>query len=643
MRFKEFKPFLIEFANVGQTIPMDQLKIELDTIANAAKVLPPEADLEIKKIAFDFAQTKRQVDQFLSQLESKGKLEYETDDEEDESEEESEINQYQPEPEPVDVQPATQVPSNVNTSQEVPTPQDTTAEVPVQEPEEVEEPEDVEDEVVDTNIKENVEQGISGDNEYNEAVKAIESAKEEIEYIQSIKMPEAAKKRIIAQYQKTIETSTKLVQKYKSAVTELKLEKEKRKAAEKFSDDVFDILEKLANKVQGYVEISEEEYRGLNKTQKKIHDNAKTFASTFKTAFFGMILNMLRQNQEIDRNGITNFLNACYRGDVINMLGIINSGTGNVRDHVNPKYQDMLDLFASYGVFSWSPGRTSGAIGPGEMALSMMGNPAEKAKSGGDLVVNGINLEIKAGSTSGGRLNSKKILKGPAAWPVWRKGIEDIIKNNKSIPKDVTWSVKDSQGEVREVNKNNFTADTYNITGGKAKLGSRYNFNYQNLNKLNDEILIYSDPRKTFNLFYNTISTLITNLDEISRPSTGKKGKPILGPDGNPLFPGVDAANLIQKVINDDGTIDVNGMMAAYTKLAYESYHRADHVESIMFLNTSTLDYSIASNSQDLLSKMVGGKESTVRISGGFNFNDDQQSATPAYLATARSEKIIKR
>jgi hypothetical protein len=40
----------------------------------------------------------------------------------------------------------------------------------------------------------------------------------------------------------------------------------------------------------------------------------------------------------------------------------------------------------------------------------------------------------------------------------------------------------------------------------------------------------------------------------------------------------------------------------------------------------------------------MGGKdESSVRITGGFNFNDDQQSATPAYLATARSEKIVKK
>ena len=93
----------------------------------------------------------------------------------------------------------------------------------------------------------------------------------------------------------------------------------------------------------------------------------------------------------------------------------------------------------------------------------------------------------------------------------------------------------------------------------------------------------------------------------------------------------------------EDGTIIVPAMIEAYTKLAYASYNRADGVEAIMFLNTETLDYTIAKNGDDLAEKMLGKGESTVRISGGFNFNDDQQSATPAYLAVARSPKIVKR
>lgn len=626
MRFKEFKPVLIEFANVATNASLDQVKVELDSISQVAKVLPPEADLEIKKIAFDFAQTKRKVEQFLTQLQQSGNLVLDQD---EESEEPEDADGGQPvEPVvPQEVEPAAQP---VDAAQE---PAD--IEQPAVEPEGELEPEEP--------IKEAVDDDVSGDFEYNEAVKAIEEAMAEIEYYQSLDLPESVKKRIIAQYQKTIDTTEKLVKKYKDTVVELRTEREKRKAAEQFSDEVFDILELLANKVQGYLPITKEEYDALNKSQKKLHDNARTFASTFKTAFFGMVLNMLRKNQNIDRSAISSFLKACYNGDVIDMLALVAKGQGNVRDHVTKDYTDMVNLFAQYGVFSWSPGKSGGAIGPGEMALSMMGNPAEKAKSGGDLIVGGTKLEIKAGATSGGRLNSKKILKGPAVWDDWAAGIEDIIKKNKSIPKDMRWDVTDKKGNVAQVSRTNFTANQFRITNGKPKFGCKYNFNYRNLASLNDEVLVYSTPEQTFDLFYNTFSKLITNLDDIAKPGTDEKGNVIVGPDNKPLFPGLKAEKLIWDACFDDGTIDVNKIMAAYTRLAYESYNRADHVESIMFLNTETLDYTIAKGSQDLLQKMGGGANSTVRISGGFNFNDDQQSATPAYLATARSEKIQRR
>lgn len=639
MRFTEFKPFLYEFAGVEPTVSLDQIKVDLDSIAEVAKALPAEANLDIRKIAFDFTQAKAKVDEYLNQLISTGKV---VDDSEESEAEDDDGNQVDsPTAEPVEQEPQAVEPTAEPQAQEpVPT------EVPATEPEAEEPVAEIppEEEEELEQVGESITESVSGDTEYNEAVKAVEESKAEIEYIESLKIPDAAKKRMIGIYQKTIDSATKLLKKYAQTVDALKTEREKRQAAEDFADDVFDILEHLANKVQGYVAISDEEYKGLNKTQKKIHDNARTFASTFKTAFFGMVLNMLRQNEEIDREAISTFLNACYNGDVINMLGLVNAGQGNVRDHVNSEYQDILNLFAQYGVFSWTPGKTGGAVGPGEMALSMMGNPAEKAKSGGDLLVGGHKLEIKAGTSSGGRLNSKKILKGPAAWPVWTKGIENIINSkNKSIPKDATWAIKDKKGNVITVNKTKFSANSYNITNGKAKLGAKYNFNYRNLNALNDEVLIYSDTDKTYDLFYNTFATLITNLDEVARPGTNEKGEVILGPDNKPLFPGVKAEKLIWGAMFDDGTIDVNKMMAAYTRLAYESYNRADHVESIMFLNTDTLDFSIASGSQDLLRRMGGGADSTVRITGGFNFNDDQQSATPAYLATARSEKIAKK
>jgi len=308
-----------------------------------------------------------------------------------------------------------------------------------------------------------------------------------------------------------------------------------------------------------------------------------------------------------------------------------------------------LDLFSSYGVFSWSPGKSSGAIGPGEMALSMMGSPAQKAEHGGDLIIAGTNLEIKAGATSGGRLNSKKILKGPAAWPIWTKHITNIVQDapaRKLKAGTPLGTTTGKTGELIEMTKENYTPNTYKKnTKGHFKQGSVYNWSEGMLKKLNKEILIYSTYERTYDLFYSTISALVTNLDEVSEPmmvTLNKKQVPKMIA-GKIAFPGVNAEELIGNAVMDDGTINETAMIEAYTKIAYASYNRADGVEAIMFLNTETLDYTIARNGDDLAGKMIGNDEATLRISGGFNFNDDQQSATPAYLAVARSPKIVKR
>jgi hypothetical protein len=428
-----------------------------------------------------------------------------------------------------------------------------------------------------------------------------------------------------------------------------KLESVWQEQAEEITNSIFDKLEMLANKVQGYTAIEDSVYKALNKTEKKIHDNARNFAAVFKQAFFGMIMRMLSQNKTLDRASIVKFLDACYNGQVIDMESLISKDSGNVRDHVTG-YQDMLDLFSSYGVFSWSPGKASGAIGPGEMALSMMGSPAQKASHGGDLIVAGTNLEIKAGATSGGRLNSKKILKGPAAWPTWTEKITKIIRTapaKKLKSGSIMGTTTDKSGEVHEMTKENYTPNTYNKNPkGHFKQGCVYNWSYKMLEKLNEEVLVYSTYEKTYDLFFSTISKLVTNLDEIAEPmmvTMNKKQVPKLSADGKIAFPGINAEEIISNAVMEDGTIIVPAMMEAYTKIAYASYNRADGVEAIMFLNTETLDYTIAKNGEDLAGKMLGKGDATVRISGGFNFNDDQQSATPAYLAVARSPKIERR
>jgi hypothetical protein len=103
------------------------------------------------------------------------------------------------------------------------------------------------------------------------------------------------------------------------------------------------------------------------------------------------------------------------------MKALITNPTGNVRDFVvnNRVNNKMFDIFVNQDIFSYAPGTTSGGVGPGEMALSMMGNPAQKGKTG-DLLIDGKEIEIKAGGQkgSGGRLNSKALTKPTTGWKI---------------------------------------------------------------------------------------------------------------------------------------------------------------------------------------------------------------------------------
>jgi hypothetical protein len=64
--------------------------------------------------------------------------------------------------------------------------------------------------------------------------------------------------------------------------------------------------------------------------------------------------------------------------------------------------------------------------------------------------------------------------------------------------------------------------------------------------------------------------------------------------------------------------------------LAYSSYNIADGITTVMLLRTDTLDYTIIKDGIELADRL--GKD--VVMGGGFNWNDDQQTPTPGYIAS---------
>ena len=437
------------------------------------------------------------------------------------------------------------------------------------------------------------------------AEKAIQEIKDAINSINALPIDDAQKEATIKQINAPLDN---LVKEFEVVRAQRDSARAERDEAINFVKEVTGILVTLGNKVQGFSEASEEQLAAMSSKDrgsvKKAAVNAEKFTKTLKQALFGKILDM-QEGSDITQDEIKNFLQACADGKVINMIGVIGTDRGNVKDHVNPEYQKVFDIFVKEDIFSYSPGSTSGAIGPGEMALSMMGNPAEKGKKG-DLKIGDKEVEIKAGgkSSSGGRLNSKSITKATSGWQIWSKKINEIMQ---SAPKDATIKVTNKKNERVDTSANKFDGNQYNVIKGKAKLGNKYNWNKSGFQGLNEEVLEpYSNFEKTYALFHDTIKGLVLNFNKINM-----------------------ADKIIANAIEQDGTVDFMKMSKAYTKIAYESYNLADGITTVMFLRTDTLDYTIIDDGDDLVNKLGD----TVVMGSGFNWNDDQQTPTPGYMA----------
>ena len=395
-----------------------------------------------------------------------------------------------------------------------------------------------------------------------------------------------------------------------------------RDEAINFVKEVTGILVTLGNKVQGFREDEDlEDFSSKEKTAyKKMAVNAQKFTKTLKQALFGKILDM-QEGSDITGQEIKQFLQACADGNVINMLGVISVSKGNIKDHVNPKHQKVFDVFVEENIFSYAPGTTSGAIGPGEMALSMMGNPAEKGKTG-DLRIGSKEIEIKASAKTGGRFNSKAIAKATTGWKVWAQKINEIMMQ---APEDATISVTQENGQEELIKAREYNGNRHNVIKGKAKEGSKYNWNASGFKALNIEVLKpYSNLSQTYDLFESSIRALVQNYDKLDKPATNDDGT--ANEHHTPFNPG----DLIEAAINDDGTVDRDKMNIAYSKIAYSSYHLADKIKTVMLLRTDNLSYTIFEDADDLVKQMNSGQ---VVTGGGFNWNDDQQTPTPGYIA----------
>ncbi len=430
----------------------------------------------------------------------------------------------------------------------------------------------------------------------------------------------------------------------KELIAKLNIATEKANEVENFFKGLLPLLRQLGNKVNDYTELTPEELKAMTGTErsraKKRAVNAGKFAQTLAEAMSGKVLKLLSEGKT-DTAKIKSFLNACLDGKVIKLDDMIKMNQGNIDDYVNQTFEQDYQNFVKENIFSYNPGATSGAIGPGELALAMLGDPASKATSGGDLFIGkGADrklYEIKAGKgTSGGRMNSKEIVSATAGYPIWEKEINKILRDAKA---EGTIDYTNKDGEAIKLPLQQYDGSTHNKREsgkGNWKKGSNYNFNQSGFDALNNDILIpYAkaaaenrEPKMsargvTHQLFHEPFKILIGNHKDIP-----------------------DFSNIIYNAIKDDGTVEYMDMAKAYTSLAYKSYQLADKVKDILFIRTDTRHFAIIADHDDFMDSIVHSKgedgktqqQGRVVIGSGFTWNDDQQTPTPTYLSAKHGE-----
>ncbi len=333
--------------------------------------------------------------------------------------------------------------------------------------------------------------------------------------------------------------------------------------------------------IQNFFSGLEEQLRVLAAKAAPNPNILKEIVIRFKSSFSDAIL----RDRKFTQEDFKDFLNDAISGKVIDMSSLVKSDKGNVNNFVtDPKHKLIFDIIKD-DVFGYKPGGTGANMGPGEVALTMFGNPIRKGEIG-DLDIDGIMYEVKGGQTTGktsgygGRMNGKQVQKPTSGFVI----INNFFK--KYLP------------QVDPI-----------AMGPTGKKGSRFNWNTKGLNALN-EIMIANVKKKDKRsillkeLMLTLWAGLINNRDEIK-----------------------NFQERVYSMINNDGIVDIEKAIQTAAELLYESYALSDvqiikgkPVFNIIVLNAGNLNYQIIRSSKDI---------SKVKIVGGISWNDANQSTSP--------------
>jgi hypothetical protein len=375
---------------------------------------------------------------------------------------------------------------------------------------------------------------------------------------------------------KVVKKCDPIVKPYKDKINLLKVQ-----AAKSLASAVQSGKETRDVEIQAFFSGLEEQLTALAAKAAPNPNILKEIVIRFKSSFSDAIL----RDRKFTQEDFKDFLNDALSGKVIDMASLVKSNKNNVNQFVtDPKHKLIFDIIKD-DVFGYKPGGTGANMGPGEVALTMFGNPITKGVIG-DLDIEGVMYEVKGGKSTGkesgygGRMNGKQVQKPTSGFVL----INNFFK--KYLP----------------------TVDPIAI-GPTGKKGSRFNWNTKGLNALNNVMITTikkKDKRSILlkELMFTLWAGLVNNRDEIK-----------------------NFRERVHSMINDEGIVDIEKAILTAAELLYESYALSDgqtikgkRVFNIIVLNAGNLNYQIIRSSKDI---------SKVRIVGGISWNDANQSTSP--------------
>lgn len=304
------------------------------------------------------------------------------------------------------------------------------------------------------------------------------------------------------------------------------------------------------------------------------------------------------------------FMNACEDG-IIEFRDLLEAGGGNVRDLITDPQQAEIYNKIFDKLLALDAGQGGGAWGPAELGLATLCKPVAKAKGKGDLVseYNGevVAVEVKASreAAKGGRLGGKGVLTGSAGRKKFIDALNDICGK-------ADFPTKDLGKTFNEVAKYKM------INGVKTRVAS---------DKVKEgkgiKITSMSSP-KWFENFNREIPHRLTEKRIMAKEAVGDFLVAAISSVVSTLGEKFISEKLIRSIPNEDGTIDYEKFKRILTRQWYEIYKRVDDIGLILVINPTNGNYTLVNSGA-----MLTAKKSNVVISGGIDFDDSQGKAGP--------------